>query len=140
MFHLTVGFFHLFLYQFAVHYKIRKVNEKFSVASVDLVPLLLMHVFNLSAFAFNLNCNLSLAVNFQVPTISVILSKYLNRPLKFHREPAAAALSEFVRYRYVWNVMSSETPYDVFPPLSLYLSHFVCFILFSLGIVRDDCR
>ncbi|KAM7464220.1 hypothetical protein LguiA_032341 [Lonicera macranthoides] len=34
----------------------------------------------------------------EVPTISVILSKYLNRPLKFHREPAAAALSEFVRY------------------------------------------
>jgi hypothetical protein len=34
----------------------------------------------------------------EVPTIAVIFSKYLNQPFKFHREPAAAALSEFLRY------------------------------------------
>uniref|UniRef100_A0A7N0TTV8 SGR6 n=2 Tax=Kalanchoe fedtschenkoi TaxID=63787 RepID=A0A7N0TTV8_KALFE len=34
----------------------------------------------------------------EVSTISLLLSKSLNRPVKFEREAAAAALSEFVRY------------------------------------------
>ncbi|KAK9079338.1 hypothetical protein SSX86_001009 [Deinandra increscens subsp. villosa] len=34
----------------------------------------------------------------EVSAISVILSKYLNQPVRFQREAAAAALSEFVRY------------------------------------------
>lgn len=38
---------------------------------------------------------------FQVPTICLILTKALDRHQRFQREAAAAALSEFVRYRYV---------------------------------------
>lgn len=34
----------------------------------------------------------------EVSAISVILSKYLNQPVRFQREAAAAALSEYVRY------------------------------------------
>ena len=37
---------------------------------------------------------------FQVPTICLILTKSLDRHQGFQREAAAAALSEFVRYRY----------------------------------------
>lgn len=37
----------------------------------------------------------------QVPAICLILTKSLDRHQKFQREAAAAALSEFVRYRYV---------------------------------------
>lgn len=48
-------------------------------------------------------CNFFSSCFIQVSAISVILSKYLNQPVRFQREAAAAALSEFVRHRYVWN-------------------------------------
>ncbi|KDO46963.1 hypothetical protein CISIN_1g0006552mg, partial [Citrus sinensis] len=36
-----------------------------------------------------------------VQTICLILTKSINRQQRFQREAAAAALSEFVRYRFV---------------------------------------
>lgn len=40
----------------------------------------------------------------KVQSICVILSKSLNRHQRYQREAAAAALSEFVRYRYALDV------------------------------------
>jgi hypothetical protein len=44
----------------------------------------------------------------EVRHICMILTKALNRPQRFQREAAAAALSEFIRYRYnVFNVLKT---------------------------------
>lgn len=42
----------------------------------------------------------------QVPIISLILCQSLDRPSRYLREAAAAALSEFVRFRYIQNPCS----------------------------------
>ena len=39
----------------------------------------------------------------EVQNICLVLTKSLDRPLKYQREAAAAALSEFVRYRCIYN-------------------------------------
>lgn len=54
----------------------------------------------------------------QVPIISLILCKSLDKPTRYIREAAAAALSEFVRFRYTqnsysqWYTLTSSSLFD----------------------------
>lgn len=51
----------------------------------------------------------------------MILSTYLNRTLNVQREAAAAALSEFARYRYVLGGISLYKFYQIY--LTFSMSH-----------------
>lgn len=76
----------------------------------------------------------------QIEAISLLLSKSLDQDQKYLREAAAAALSEFVRYRYSFIYLQKS--YAIFISVNLRVN-LCCFIQTSTWIIyeaRFDCN